>query len=736
MQIQFCGERTIHVIYSPDGKIPAGPTGFAVEKEPAPEDFGIIETNDLLVTKTAQCAVQVDKHTGALTFLGTDGQPFLRESPDGGKSITPSQVAGTATHTIEQSFVLDPAEGIFGLGQHPQGIINYIGTTVHLQQVNTDVAIPVLLSSKGYGVFWNNPSITDVAISKSTDTNPTVHWKSEFGDTIDYYVFYGPTTDQVLADYRELTGAAPMFGRWAWGYWQCKEHYATSQELLDVAARYRSMQIPIDNIIQDWFYWNPYPWGSHQFDEKRYPDPAALTKQLHAEDFHIIISVWAKFDPGSANFDALQKAGDLFGLPPSHSPTEPQYYDPFKPEARKLYWDQISKELFIDGFDGWWLDASEPELNCHWGEFRDYKTAAGPGAQVFNAFPLMHTTSVYQGQRAENPNKRVFILTRSAYAGQQRNAAVTWSGDIQGDWETYRRQIPDGLNFTYSGIPYWNTDIGGFFGHDPQDPAYAELFTRWFQFGSFCPMFRVHGTNQPKEMWRFPEATQAILIKFDKLRYHLLPYIYSTAWKVTHENSTMMRGLVFDFQHDPKVFSIPDQFMFGPAIMVNPVTQPGSDRDVYLPSGTSWTDFWTGATLPGGQTIHAPAPIDSIPLYVRAGSILPYGPEIQYASQSVDPMEIRVYLGADGAFNLYEDENDNYDYEKGVYATIPFSWSEKNQALTIGQRHGKFPGMLTKRTFRVVFVSPKHGTGLDSTASADAEITYTGDKIEVPFAKK
>jgi alpha-D-xyloside xylohydrolase len=376
-------------------------------------------------------------------------------------------------------------------------------------------------------------------------------------------------------------------------------------------------------------------------------------------------------------------------------------------------------------------------LNVHWGEFRDLQTAAGPGAKVFNAYPLLHTASVYQGQRAENSEKRVFILTRSAYAGQQRNAAVTWSGDIQGTWDVYQRQIPDGLNFTYSGIPYWNTDIGGFFGHDPADPTYAELFTRWFQFGSFCPMFRVHGTNQPKEMWRFSPQTEAILIKFDRLRYHLLPYIYSTAWKVTHENSSMMRGLVMDFQNDPKVRSIPDQYLFGPAIMVNPVTAAGAaTRDVYLPAGTSWIDFWTGENVAGGQTISAKAPIETLPLYVRAGSIIPYGPDVQYAAEKVDPIELRVYRGADGAFNLYEDENDNYDYEKSVYATIPFSWNEKNQVLIIGKREGQFPGMLTKRTFRIVWVSPGHGIGVDSTTGADAEISYTGDPVQVSFPTK
>jgi alpha-D-xyloside xylohydrolase len=884
LQLQFCGKNTVHVIYRANGPISNNPTGFAVQDEPKALPFRKTENPASLVIKTSAFGVSLDKNTGALTFLDADGQPFLEEVHDDGRTLTPSTVAGVATNTVDQKFILDPNEGMYGLGQRPNGVMNYVGSTVHLQQKNMDVAIPVLLSSKGYGVFWNNPAITDVTFSKATDPNPTVEWKSQFGSSIDYYVFYGPTSDQVIAAYRKLTGTAPMFPRWAWGFWQCKEHYATQQELLDVAARYRAMQVPIDAVIQDWFYWNPHPWGSHQFDLKRYPNITEAIQKLHDENVHIIISVWAKFEPGSANADALRQAGDLYENPHPHPASEAQYYDSFKPEARKLYWEQISKRLFADGFDGWWLDASEAELNYQWGEFTDYKTAAGPGAAVYNAYPLMHTSGVYQGQRAENPNKRVFILTRSAYAGQQRNAAVTWSGDVEGAWDVYRDQIPDGLNFSYSGIPYWNTDIGGFLGKDPADPAYAELFTRWFQFGSFCPMFRVHGTNFPKEMWRFPAKTEGVLIDFDKLRYHLLPYIYSVSWKVTHEGYSMMRGLVMDFQKDPKVANIPDQYLFGPAIMVNPVTtpsagaevaippsqlldqagQPGAltgtyfqgenfeqkklerrdpaisfdwtnspdpsmqrtdfsvrwegsvltqkagdytfsleaddgmrlwvdgklvidnwvvqraatkwgvvnlpansrvpikieyfqdqveasidlkwapprdvadpfTRQVYLPAATSWTDFWTGETLADGQTVSAKASIETMPLYVRAGSILPYGPDIQYATQTVDPLELRVYRGADGAFTLYEDENDNYNYEKGVYATIPFSWSEKDQVLTIGQRQGHFPGMLKTRTFRIVWVSPGHGAGIPSTASPDAEITYEGDVVQVPFSKK
>jgi alpha-D-xyloside xylohydrolase len=348
----------------------------------------------------------------------------------------------------------------------------------------------------------------------------------------------------------------------------------------------------------------------------------------------------------------------------------------------------------------------------------------------------MHSTGVYQGQRAETAEKRAFILTRSAFAGQQRNAAVTWSGDTHGTWEIFRQQIPAGLNFVASGIPYWNTDIGGFFGGNPADAKYAELFTRWFQFGTFCPMFRVHGTGKPKEMWRFNEETQKILIHYDQLRYHLLPYIYSVSWMVTSDDYTTMRPLVMDFRADTNVFNIPDQFMFGPAMMACPVTKAGAaNRSVYLPAGTAWTDFWTGRTYPGGQTVEAASPIETMPLFIRAGSIIPYGPAIEYASQKSDPIELRVYRGANGEFTLYEDEGDNYNYEKGRYATISIKWNDTTHMLTIGKRKGKFSGMLKEHTFRIVWVSTDHGAGISPTETPDIVVKYTGHALQVPLRK-
>lgn len=385
--------------------------------------------------------------------------------------------------------------------------MNYRGKTVHLQQLNTDVAVPVLVSSRGYGVFWDNPAITDVEVG-SEDAG-TLSWLSEAGQAVDYYFLYGPDIDGVIGGYRELTGKAPMFAKWSWGLWQSRERYTSQQELLDVVARYRDAQIPLDGIIQDWQYWNPAPWGSHQFDPTRYPDPKKMMRDLHADNVHVLISVWPKFDEGSPNAEELRKAGALYPnvIPYVYPPGKGQWYDPFNPTARQIYWRQMKDQLWTAGVDGWWLDASEAELSGKWGEFRDYKTGGGPGAEVFNAYPLMHTTAVYQGQRATSAQKRVFILTRSAYAGQQRNASMVWSGDISASWDVLARQIPAGINFTLSGIPYWNTDTGGFFGNNPDDPNWRELYLRWFQFSTFCPMLRIHGTDKPKEIWRFEEKT-------------------------------------------------------------------------------------------------------------------------------------------------------------------------------------------------------------------------------------
>ena len=702
---------------------------WVVISEPARTEWQYNESNDQLQLSTPKLTLTINKQNGAVSVNTAQHQPLLSEATPG-FAIEPTTIAGHQTARITQHFSLAKDEALYGLGQHQQGVMNWVGHQAHLQQKNGEVGIPVLLSSKGYLLLWDNPAVTDLDLG-ATKSN-VVTWTSEAGQCVDYYVMGGESPRHAIAAYRRLTGVAPMFGKWVWGFWQCKERYQSQDELLGILAEYRRRQIPIDGVIQDWQYWKPGQWGSHEFDAQRFPDPSGMAQTIHKQNAHVLISVWARFDVDTEHCKALEAIGGLY--PPIYPNVWPKgkgkWLDAFNPEARRLYWQQLSDELFKKNFDGWWLDATEAELGGEWGQMRVLDTAGGPGCEVYNAYPLLHTTGVYAGQRRESTDKRVFILTRSAFAGQQRNAAMTWSGDIHGNWETLARQIPAGVNFTACGIPYWNTDIGGFFGGNPEDPKYRELFIRWFQFSVFCPMMRVHGTGAGKELWKFNDSAQAILTDYIHLRYRLLPYIYSVAWNVTHHGDSMMRPLILDFPNDRAVDSIPDQYMFGPQIMVCPVIHPGTlNRSIYLPGQADWYDFWTGQRFPAGKTIEAKTPLNRIPLYVRAGSILPIGPTVQYAMEKTDPIELRVYRGADDNFTLYDDTGEGYGYEQGQYAEIPITWNESRQTLTIGQRNGTYPGIPTHRTFHIVWVDHNHGAGLPHTRDVDRTITYDGSTV-------
>ncbi|HUO09294.1 MAG TPA: TIM-barrel domain-containing protein [Phycisphaerae bacterium] len=762
MRIQVWSDRTIRITYAPNAPIP-DLKSYTVIAKPLHTAWTTRETPQTIFLETAALQVHVDRNSGAVGFFTLDGKPLLRETDDGRQvgEKSPAAPNTALSGPVRQSFVLPPNEGIYGLGQHQQGIWNYRGHTVHLLQENREVGIPVLLSSNGYLLMWDNPAVTDVsvgapAVAKAPPPEGAgeniVRWSSEVGQAIDYYFCYGPKADDAIQQYRILSGPAPMMPKYLWGFWQSKERYRTQEEILDIAQKYRDLHIPIDGIVQDWRYWPDGKWGSHEFDKSRYPDPAAMVKQLHDMDIHLFISVWPKFDEGTTTLAELNKAGAAYSpaIQYVYPPGKGQWYDPFSDKGREIYWQQLSSKIFSAGIDGWWLDASEPELSGKWGEFRDFTTAAGPGANVFNAYPLMHTTAVYQGQRAVTSDKRVMILTRSAYAGQQRNAAITWSGDITGSWRTFRNQVPAGLNFSASGIPYWNTDTGAFFGSrdtgdaSPSDPRYQELFARWFQFSSFCPMLRVHGsapdggTGPGKELWRFDEKTQNTCKTFLNLRYRLIPYIYSVSWQVTTNGSSMMRPLLMDFAGDPEALNIGDQYLFGPALMVNPVVTKGATtRSVYFPSDSAdaahdagWYDFWTGAFQPSGKRIDAAAPVESMPLYLRAGSILPLGPLVQNVNEKPDaPIELRIYPGKDGAFTLFDDEGDSYRYEKGLYATIPITWDQSHKTLTIGERKGSFPGMIQNRTFNITFVRKGHGAGVDPSPTPDIMLQYNGNAV-------
>ena len=558
---------------------------------------------------------------------------------------------------------------------------------------------------------------------------------AEVADAVDYFFLYGPECDSLIAGYRSLTGEVPMFGKWAYGFWQCKNRYASQDELLGIARRYRQKHIPIDNIVQDWFWWNTM--GEPVFDSSRYPDPKVMVDELHANNFHVMISFWPYFRPGTRTYADMMHRGyfvDTTKVAGFH-PSGQALYDAFNLEARKYYWKLLDTSLFRIGFDAWWLDTTEPETEGRETNIlMTNRVAIGNGARYANMYPLMTTGGVYEGQRSVTDRKRVFILSRSAYAGSQRTATAVWSGDINADWVCYRRQIPSGLNYVLSGLPYWTTDIGGFLGGNPDDPAYRELFVRWFQFGAFCPIFRVHGTrtNNQNELWSYGSETEKMLVGAVRLRYRLLPYIYSLAWMTTSMQYTPMRPMVMDFRGDTRAANIGDQFMFGPAILVNPVTDPGAvSRSVYLPVAT-WYDFWSGRTFRGGRAIDAQAPMERIPLFVRSGSIVPLGGDAEWASaEKADSLELRINCGADGDFVLYEDENDTYDYEKGVYATIPMHWDDKARVLTIGDRAGRFPGMLNSRTFRVVFVREGHGIGSEKTEQPDTIVRYSGTHVGV-----
>jgi len=895
LQVKFYANEIVRIIKWLPGGTPEKLSLIVLPKEIPDLPINFQEKSNHVILTGSQIKLKIAKTSGVIQYLTSSGEMILTESSC---AFEPVAYIGDSAFHIRQNFKLTPEEGIYGLGQHQEGYMNYRGKTVKLVQSNTEAVTPFLVSTQGYGILWDNYSKT---IFDDGETGTSL-W-SDVGDNIDYYLIYGSNLDSVIAGYRDLTGQVPMYGKWAYGYWQSKEHYASRAELLAVAQEYRKRQIPIDNIIQDWDYWNGAAnWGGMFFDKTLYPQPKEMIDRLHTQNFHLLISIWPALGPNTAVYQEMRQKGFLY---------EPigwgsfRYYDAFNPAANQLYWQYLKSGLLSKGVDAWWIDSTEPDVrNATTKEATEYelkkmgRNYLGSWARYLNVFSLSMTDALYQNLRQETEEKRAYILTRSTFAGQQRNAATTWSGDIGASWEIYRKQISAGLNHGMAGIPYWTFDIGAFvigaygglFTTGGKSPAYQELYCRMFQFGTFCPIFRSHGSETPREIWEFGEFAET-LIKFDNLRYRLLPYIYSLAWKTTNEGYTIMRGLPMDFCTDQKTYRIDDQFMFGPAILVCPVTeymihrppessifvepkyfktkdgQPGlkvsyyrdpeykylthtetvnainlcwytgrpeyvtdstfairwegqivpdqtgkyqfhlisydakriylngvqlkmvytsveqytepvelqagkdydfvmelenrstgaakailnwktpaifdqekvvekraQTRTVYLPKDNLWFDFWTGKSYPGGQTITADAPIDIIPLFVRAGSIVPMGSFIQYSTEKpANPIELRIYPGADGQFTLYEDENDNYNYEKGVYALINFYWDNAQKQLTIGDRVGEFPGMLKERTFNLVIVRDNVGVSLEPALEPTQTILYRGKELRIQF---
>ncbi|HYK50183.1 MAG TPA: TIM-barrel domain-containing protein, partial [Terriglobales bacterium] len=613
LKVQVCTDSIVRVRYSATSEFSSRPD-YVVTKSNWPESkWQIQSTSDAVTLTTSRVAVTVARRDGAITYHDLEGKQLVQEAS---RKLTREKVNGEDTYRAESFIsIYGSHEALYGLGQHQAGVWNYRGESVDISQDNSNISVPLLLSSNGYGIFWNNDS-------RSRFNNRFANYlyiSSEVADNIDYYFFYGPDFDRIIAAYRELTGQAPMFGKWAYGFWQCKNRYKSQEEILGIARKYRELHIPADNIVQDWFWWNRK--GEHVFN-KNYPDPKAMVDQLHQANFHLMISVWPFFEPGSAVYDEMEKRDWFvdkfkFAKPPYHT-SGMAVYDATNPEARKYYWQLMDQALFKIGIDAWWLDTTEPETE---GQEENvllgHKLAIGSGDRYVNIYPLMTTGAVYDGQRGASDKKRVFILSRSAFAGDQRYGVTAWSGDINSDFLTFRRQIPAGLNFALSGIPYWTTDIGGFVSGDPGDPAYRELFVRWFQFGTFNPILRVHGTRKTdqNELWSYGPEAQKILVNFDRLRYRMLPYIYSLAWKTTSEGYTLMRPLVMDFRSDVQAQNTGDQFMFGPAFLVNPVTEPtATTRRLYLPP-SKWYDFWSGSALAGERSVEADAPLDRMPLY-------------------------------------------------------------------------------------------------------------------------
>jgi alpha-D-xyloside xylohydrolase len=729
MKVQVCADDTIRVQYGSGGALPTKVSlsiGNPWDKPPA---FCVTEAAGTLTITTAKLKVKVAESTGLVSYFDLNDKAIVAETK---KATTAATVQGTSTFKIDTAFTATADEGIFGLGQRQDGNMNMKGKTSRLYNDNSWIHISFMVSSRGYGLFWDNYSTSNFA---STSTATT--FSSEAGEGVDYYFFYGPTLDQVTAAFRNATGPAPLFPKWAYGLFHSKDKYASQKEILAVKDGYRNAKIPIDCIVQDWDYWSPSAWGSHVMDPSRYPDPKAMLDQFHTANIHGMISIWPVFqDKSNPNFDELNKAGFLLDKGGSSGH---QFFDSYDPEAQKMFWRQQNEQLVSKyGWDGIWADNTEPQ---------DYpsgtinrasaNTALGKMALVVNAFPIGHAKALYEGWRSTGQKgKRIYVLTRSATAGQQRYGCTMWSGDINCDFSTYAKQIPAGLNFMASGFPYWTTDIGGYWGHEGRvdwtTTASNEMFTRWFQYGTFSPIYRIHGGGS-RELYgsQWSATTKANLLKFDNLRYRLMPYIYSLAWKVTSEGYTIMRPMVFDYQADSNVFDIKDQFLFGPAFLVNPVIAAGvTSRSVYLPEGT-WYDFWTGATKEGGKASTMDAPLSAIPLLVKAGSIVPMGPMIQYATESIDPLEIRIYKGKDGSFTLYDDAGDGYDYETGAYATIQLTWDDAGQKLTIGARKGTYADMPASRTFNIVWVGADHGAGLDVTATPDQVVKYDGSAVTV-----
>ena len=725
--------------------------------------------------KSSSLSVTINRHTGLISFATANGKPLLKEKAT---TFAPRATGSDkGRYTVSMSYQLDKDEAIYGLGTVQDGKLNRRGLSKRVEQSNIEDFQNVIQSVKGWGIYWDNYSC-----SHFDDNAQGMTFKAEVGDCADYYFMFGKNADGVNACMRQLTGNVPMFPLWTYGFWQCRERYKSSKELLEVVDNYRRLQVPLDGIIQDWQYWgNNYLWNAMDFLSEQFTDGKQMIDRVHEQNAHIMISIWASFGPQTQQFAKLAEKDLLLPIetwpqsglshiwpPRMEYPSGVKVYDAYSPVARQIYWDHL-KRLFDYGIDAWWMDSTDPDFfNPRESDF-EYKTSAGSWRSVRNLFPLATVKGIYANQRKESADKRVFIMTRSAFAGQQHYGSGLWSGDVASTWDMLRKQVPAGLNYTMTGCPNFNTDIGGFFcgsyntdgtGSAPRNPQYQELYVRWMQYGLFCPVFRSHGADAPREIYQFGKKGEPIYDAIEstiRLRYRLLPYIYSTAWQVTSANESYLRALTYDFASDKNTWNLGSEFMFGRSILATPILDPqyteekifkedamsGWDKKdakieklkegkidfseektatKYLPKGADWYEFYTEKLYKGGRNVTFTTTIDRTAMFVKAGTILPLAPVMQYAQQSQwDNLDIIVYPGSNAVFTLYEDEGDNYNYERGVYSTITMKWNDSQRTFTVEARQGQFPGMLQNRKFNIRIA------GTEAVKTVD----YNGNAVSV-----
>lgn len=758
-------------------------SNICISRETVPLPIDIQEDRYMALISNGKLQVSIDKASGALTFKDAESTLFREpaECPrtfdkisikdvtfdletakdvktvDGGRVEAKTIETGKTNYAwaVRQNFVWAKGEALYGFGSHEEDVLNLRGSMQYVYQQNMKAAVPVLVSSKGYGILFDATCEIEFHDDKQGSFVAL-----DAVDELDYYVIYGSEFDNIVAGYRELTGRVPMLPRWSFGYCQSKERYQDQQELINIVKEYRKRKLPLDLIVQDWKYW-PTGWGIKEFDTTRYPNPTAMCERIHELNAHFMLSIWPIINGDHPEPKEMQAGG--------HMLKNNRIYDAYSESARAEYWKRLNDNLFKHGIDAWWCDCTEP-VEADWNgtkklsrkQRRDINTRAQRdllGRKQVSSYSLLHSKGIYENQRKTTEAKRVINLTRSAYAGQQRYGTITWSGDIAARWEVLAQQIACGLNFTVTGCPYWTNDIGAFFvkkgeqwfwnGQFPQgcnDLGYRELYTRWFQYGVFLPMFRSHGTDTPREIWSFGKPGEMFydtLVKYLHLRYRLLPYIYSLAGMTTQEHYTMMRALAFDFRTDSEALDVKTQYMFGPAFMVCPVTTPmyygpesekivnkDKTRQVYLPKQSDWYDFWTGERLEGGQTVISEAPLETMPLYVRAGSIVPMGPLVQYTDENLNAdWDIHIYPGADVTFTVYEDCGDGYEYEDGKFATWQLEWQDATSTLLIGKRKGSFPGMSDSRVLKI-FIFKKDADN-KAEATFAKKVRYAGRRINI-----